>query len=88
VLWSPAFDRRDAMAGQYPCARGPSRISKPLVQQIIANLRARYAFDDDDVRALGAKLAEPARDERRTTNLAFAERFVADHEATFSRLGQ
>jgi hypothetical protein len=63
-------------------------ISKELVQQIVADLRARYAFDDDDVRALGAKLAEPAPDERRTSNLAFAERFVADHKATFNRLGQ
>jgi hypothetical protein len=58
-------------------------ISEALVQQIVADLKARYAFDDDDVRALGARLAE-----LRASNLAFAERFVADHEATFNRLGQ
>jgi hypothetical protein len=63
-------------------------ITEELVQQVIADLHARYALDDDDVRALGAKLAEPARNEGRTENLAFAERFVADHQATFDRLGQ
>jgi hypothetical protein len=72
----------------YPCARGPWKISEALVQQIVADLQARYAFDDDDVRVLGARLAEPARDERRTSNLAFAERFVADHEGDLNRLGQ
>ncbi|HMJ32429.1 MAG TPA: hypothetical protein VK501_00820 [Baekduia sp.] len=63
-------------------------ITDELVQQVIADLQTRYALDDDDVRALGAKLAEPARNEGRTDNLAFAERFVAEHRATFDRLGQ
>jgi hypothetical protein len=45
--------------------------------------RRATPFDDDDVRTLGARLAEP-----RTSNLVFAERFVTDHNATFDRLSQ
>jgi hypothetical protein len=63
-------------------------ITEEFVAQVVADLHTRYALDEDDVRALGAKLAEPARGDRRTENLAFAERFVADHQATFDRLGQ
>jgi hypothetical protein len=63
-------------------------ITEELVAQVVADLHTRFALDEDDVRALGAKLAEPARGDSRTENLAFAERFVADHQATFERLGQ
>ena len=63
-------------------------ITEELVAQVVADLHSRYALDEDDVRALGARLAEPARGDGRAENLAFAERFVAEHTATFDRLGQ
>jgi hypothetical protein len=63
-------------------------ITDELVAQTVTNLDTRCALDADDVHSLGAKLHRPARDDGRTENLAFAERFVADHQATFERLGQ
>jgi hypothetical protein len=63
-------------------------ITEELVEQVVADLHTRYALDDDDVRALGAMLADPARNGHQTGNVAFAERFVAEHQATFDRLGQ
>jgi hypothetical protein len=84
-----------AAIGQIPRAHrsrlGPvsSRpITDQLVQKVADDLRARYALDDDDVRALGARLANHERDERRAENVAFAERFSAEHHETLDRLGR
>jgi hypothetical protein len=63
-------------------------ITEELVEQIVSDLQSRYDFDDDDLRALGARLADPARGARRAANAAFAEGFVAEHRATFDRLSQ
>jgi hypothetical protein len=63
-------------------------ITDELVDQVVVDLQERYALDEDDVRALGARLAEPDRAERRAQNVAFAEQFTADHRATFDRLSQ
>jgi hypothetical protein len=63
-------------------------ITPEFVEQVVADLQARYALDDDEVRTLGAMLADPARSGDQTENVAFAERFVAEHQATFDRLGQ
>ena len=63
-------------------------ITDQLVQEVADDLRARYALDDDDVRALGARLATDERDERRAENVAFAQRFSAEHHDTLDRLGR
>jgi hypothetical protein len=63
-------------------------ITDQLVQEVADDLRARYALDDDDVRALGARLAADERNERRAENVAFAERFSAEHHETLDRLGR
>jgi len=51
------------------------------------DLRARYALDDEDVRALGARLADPAGS-RSAENLEFAERVIGEHLDTFDRLAK
>jgi hypothetical protein len=62
-------------------------ISDELAALIADDLRERYSLDDDDLRALGARLAAaPAG--RTAANLEFAERFVEEHRATFDRLGE
>jgi hypothetical protein len=63
-------------------------ITKELVQQVSEDLRTRYDLDEDDVRALGARLAEQDRAERHDENIAFAQQFTAEHRETFDRLGQ
>lgn len=62
-------------------------ITDELVRQVADELRKHYELDDEDLRALGARLAEPA-DPRTAENLEFAERFTADHRDTFDRLSQ
>lgn len=62
-------------------------ITDQLVQQVAEDLRACYALDDEDVRALGARLADSAG-ARSAESLEFAERFVAEHRATFDRLAK
>lgn len=63
-------------------------ITDELVQEVVDDLRARYALDEDDVRALGARLAASERDARRAENASFAERFTEEHRGTFDRLGR
>ena len=63
-------------------------ITDELVQQVIQDLQARYALDAEDVRALGARLSDIDATTRRDENVAFAERFVAAHSATFDRLSR
>jgi hypothetical protein len=46
---------------------------------------AATALDDEDVRALGSRLAEDAG-ARRAENLESAERFTEEHRETFDRL--
>ena len=62
-------------------------ITDELVQQIADDLRERYGLDDDDVRALGSRLAD-ARGERSAENLEFAKRFTDEHRETFDRLAE
>ena len=62
-------------------------ITDELVRQVADELRARYGLDDEDVRTLGARLAEPA-ELRSAENVAFAERFTTEHRETFDRLAQ
>ncbi|MBJ7329886.1 MAG: hypothetical protein JHC95_08320 [Solirubrobacteraceae bacterium] len=63
-------------------------ITDELVAQVIDDLRARYGLDGDDLRELGARLAGTEPQARRDENVAFAERFVDDHSATFDRLSR
>jgi hypothetical protein len=63
-------------------------ITDELVQQVSEDLRMRYALDDEDVRVLGARLADQDRAGRRDENIAFAKEFTAKHRETFDRLGQ
>lgn len=63
-------------------------ITDELVAQITDDLRARYGMDGDDLRELGARLAGNDRQARRDENVAFAERFVDEHAATFDRLSR
>lgn len=60
-------------------------IGDELVQQVADDLRARYGLDDEDLRALGSRLADTAG-ERRAENLEFAKRFTDEHRETFDRL--
>jgi hypothetical protein len=62
-------------------------ITDELVRQVADELRARFGLDDEDVRTLGARLAESAG-ARAAENLEFAERFTAEHRETFDRLAQ
>ena len=62
------------------------RISDEFVRLIAEDLRARYALDEEDVRALGARLASPT--DRSAENLEFAERFTDEHRETFDRLAE
>jgi len=59
-----------------------------VVGQVAADLRARYGLDADDIRALGARLAEDHRLAGNAENVAFAERFTDEHAETFHRLAQ
>lgn len=63
-------------------------ITQELVQQVSEDLRARYALDEEDMRVLGARLADHDRTGRHDENIAFAEQFTAEHRETFDRLGQ
>lgn len=63
-------------------------ISDELVEQVAKELRERYGLDDEDVRRLGARLADDPRVQRRAENLAFAERFTDEHRQTFERLAK
>ena len=60
-------------------------ITDELVHQVADDLRARYGLDDEDMRALGSRLAEEAG-ARSAENLEFAERFAEEHRETFDRL--
>lgn len=62
-------------------------ITDELVRQVADDLRARYDLDDEDVRALGARLADAAG-ARSAENLEFAERFTDEHRETFDRLAK
>ena len=62
-------------------------ITDELVQQVADELRTRSGLDDEDVRALGSRLADAAS-ERRTENLEFAKRFTDEHRETFDRLAE
>ncbi|MES1193128.1 MAG: hypothetical protein ABUM26_02310 [Solirubrobacterales bacterium] len=63
-------------------------ITKEFVQQVSEDLPTRYDLDEEDVRALGARLADQDRAERRDENIAFAQQITAEHRETFDRLGQ
>jgi hypothetical protein len=63
-------------------------ISDELVDQVSNELRERYGLDDEDLRLLGARLADDPRLRRRVENLAFAERFTDEHRETFDRLAK
>ena len=63
-------------------------ISDELVEQVGKDLRERYGLDDEDVRRLGARLADDPRVQRRAENLAFAERFTDEHRESFERLAK
>ena len=62
-------------------------ISDELVRQVADDLRARYELDDQDMRALGVRLAEAAG-ARSAENVEFAERFTNEHRETFDRLAK
>jgi hypothetical protein len=62
-------------------------ITDELVKQVADDLRERYGLDDDDVRALGSRLAGAAG-ERSAENLEFAKRFTDEHRETFDRLAE
>jgi hypothetical protein len=63
-------------------------ISDELVEQVGNELRERYGLDDEDLRLLGARLADDPRLSRRIENIAFAERFTEELRATFDRLAK
>lgn len=63
-------------------------ITEELVQQVSDDLRVRYALDEEDVRVLGARLANQERASRHDENATFAQEFTAKHRETFDRLGR
>jgi hypothetical protein len=60
-------------------------ITDELVRQVADELRERHGLDDDDLRAVGERLAAGSRSE---DNRRFAERFVDEHRETFDRLAE
>jgi hypothetical protein len=64
------------------------RVTDDVVREVARELRERYAFDDEDLRTLGARLVDDPRTTRRAENLAFAERFTVEHRETFDRLAK
>ena len=58
-----------------------------LVRQVADDLRARYDLDDEDIRALGSRLADSVG-ARSGENLEFAKRFTEEHRETFDRLAK
>ena len=64
-----------------------SGIRDELVQQVADDLRDRYGLDDDDIRTLGSRLADPSGT-RSAENVEFAERFTETHRETFQRLAE
>jgi hypothetical protein len=50
-----------------------------LVQRVSADLRERYGLDDEDVRLLGARLADNPWLARPAEKIAFADRFTDEH---------
>jgi hypothetical protein len=71
----------------YTCLVSSKDITDELVRQVADELRARHGLDDEDLGALGARLAESA-DARAAANIEFAERFTDEHRETFDRLAQ
>ena len=63
-------------------------ISDELVRRVTADLRDRYRLDDEDLRALGARLADEPQAVRRDENLRFADGFTREHRDTFDRLAE
>jgi hypothetical protein len=51
-------------------------------------LQRVYGLDDEDVRRLGARLADDPRLARQVENIAFAERFTDEDRETFDRLAK
>lgn len=78
--------RFDASA-PWAAAVSAKGISEDLVRRFVDDLRTRYELDDEDVRALGARLAS-APEARSVENLAFAERLTAERRETFDRLAE
>jgi hypothetical protein len=64
-----------------------SGYSPPARSTAAEDLRARYGPDDEDIRALGSRLANPAA-VRRAENLEFANSFTDTHRETFQRLAE
>jgi hypothetical protein len=62
-------------------------ITDELVQQVADDLRARHGLDDEDVRALGSRLAD-SEGARSAQNVEFAKRFTKEHRETFDRLAE
>jgi hypothetical protein len=67
---------------------GTREMTDDLVREIADDLRARYGLDDDDVRALAARLAGDQDAARHEENRRFAERFTSEHRETFDRLAK
>lgn len=59
-----------------------------ITEDVARDLRERYGFDDEDLRLLGAKLADGPQAVRRAENRAFAERFVGEYREMFGRLAR
>jgi hypothetical protein len=78
--WSGARRRLNAVSA--------NEITEELVRQVADDLRERYALDDEDVRTLGARLADDPHVTRKAENDAFAERFTTEHHETFDRLAK
>jgi hypothetical protein len=62
-------------------------ITDEFVGQVAQDLRVRYGLDEEDLRALGSRLAG-GQGERSAENVEFAKRFTAEHRETFDRLAQ
>lgn len=63
-------------------------ITDELVRQVAEDLRDRLELDEEEVRALGARLAEGPDTARGAETRAFAEEFSRTHRETFDRLAR
>jgi len=71
----------------FPAGVSARGISDELVRRVADELRARYDLDEEDMRTLGARLADVSG-QRSAENLEFAERFTGEHRETFDRLAE
>lgn len=87
-VYGVAVRSRHGALAAYTRPMASRDITDELVSEIVRDLRDRYALDEDELRTVGARIAGGGATDRAAENVAFAERFVAEHRGTFDGLGK